>query len=86
MKEKVSIIVYGRMPTEKAYGIHALSQAKSFNNLGYEVELIYPSTKNKYTINQTIEEYYDEIFDFKVIEKENFDITGIKIFNFFQIF
>ena len=86
MKEKVSIIVYGRMPTEKAYGIHALNQAKSFNNLGYEVELIYPSTKNKYTINQTIEEYYDEIFDFKVIEKENFDITGIKIFNFFPNF
>ena len=43
MKEKVSIIVYGRMPTEKAYGIHALNQAKSFNNLGYEVELIYPT-------------------------------------------
>ena len=86
MIKKVSIIVYGRMPTEKAYGIHALNQAKSFKNLGYEVELIYPSTKNKYTINQTIGEYYNEIFDFKVIEKENFDITGLKIFNFFPNF
>ena len=46
------------MPTEKAYGIHALNQAKSFANLGYDVTLFYPSTNNEKTISYDPEDYY----------------------------
>ena len=80
MSRKVSILVYGRMPTEKAYGIHALNQAKSFSKLGYEVELIHPSTNNIMTINETVQNYYGENFAFKIIEKENYDLTGLRVF------
>ena len=34
MEQKINVLVYGRMPTEKAYGIHALNQAKSFFEQG----------------------------------------------------
>ena len=86
MSRKISILVYGRMPTEKAYGIHALNQSKSFEKLGYEVELIYPSTSNNKTIDKTVPEYYNENLNFKIIEKDNFDLTGLGILNSYQIF
>ena len=74
------------MPTEKAYGIHALNQSKSFEKLGYEVELIYPSTSNSKTIDKTVPEYYNENLNFKIIEKDNFDLTGLGIFKFLPDF
>jgi len=86
MSRKIGILVYGRMPTEKAYGIHALNQSKSFEKLGYEVELIYPSTNNSKTIDKTIPEYYNENLNFKIIEKDNFDLTGLGIFKFLPDF
>jgi len=81
MEKKIYILVYGRFPTEKAYGIHAINQAKSFVRLGYKVELLYPQTKNKLTINQTPENYYEEKFNFLITKTNNKDITG---YNFFQ--
>ena len=33
MKKKIYVLVYGRFPTEKAYGVHALNQAISFSEL-----------------------------------------------------
>ena len=86
MSRKISILVYGRMPTEKAYGIHALNQSKSFEKLGYEVELIYPSTNNSKTIDKTVPKYYNENLNFKIIEKDNFDLTGLGIFKFLPDF
>ena len=60
MMQKIYILVYGRMPTEKAYGIHALNQAKSFFELGYDVTLVYPKTNNQQTIYESLSDYYQE--------------------------
>ena len=65
MLQKIYILVYGRMPTEKAYGIHALNQAKSFFELGYDVTLVYPKTNNQQTIYESLSDYYQEDFQFK---------------------
>ena len=70
------------MPTEKAYGIHALNQAKSFANLGYDVTLFYPSTNNEKTISKDPEDYYEEKFEFKLKEIAFFDITSSILFKF----
>ena len=86
MGKKVSVIVYGRMPTEKAYGIHAINQAKSFRKQGYQVKFYFPSTNNKKTIRESIKNYYDEDFEFEFNEVENFDFTGMKIFEFLPSF
>ena len=82
MSKNLSVIVYGRMPTEKAYGIHAINQAKSFKKQGYQVSFYYPSTNNKKTIKESVSSYYGEDFEFEFKEINNFDLTGLKIFDF----
>ena len=82
MSKNLSVIVYGRMPTEKAYGIHAINQAKSFKKQGYQVSFYYPSTNNKKPIKESVSSYYGEDFEFEFKEINNFDLTGLKIFDF----
>jgi len=82
VKKRINLLVFGRMPTEKAYGIHALNQAKSFANLGYNVTLFYPSTNNEKTISKDPEDYYEEKFEFKLKEIAFFDITSSILFKF----
>ena len=85
MMQKIYILVYGRMPTEKAYGIHALNQAKSFFELGYDVTLVYPKTNNQQTIYESLSDYYQEDFQFKVSEVD-FLTLHLRIYiNYFQI-
>ena len=90
MEQKINVLVYGRMPTEKAYGIHALNQAKSFFEQGYDVTLIYPKTNNEKTIHKSIGDYYKEDFHFNINEVDFFDITSLKIYklspNFIKMF
>ena len=90
MEQKINVLVYGRMPTEKAYGIHALNQAKSFFEQGYDVTLIYPKTNNEKTIQKSIGDYYKEDFHFNINEVDFFDITSLKIYklspNFIKMF
>jgi len=81
MSKKLSVVVYGRIPTEKAYGIHAINQAKSFKKQGYQVSFYYPSTNNKKTIKEPVSNYYGEDFEFEFKEIKNFDFTGLKIFD-----
>ena len=90
MEQKINVLVYGRMPTEKAYGIHALNQAKSFFEQGYDVTLIYPKTNNEKNIQKSIGDYYKEDFHFNINEVDFFDITSLKIYklspNFIKMF
>jgi glycosyltransferase involved in cell wall biosynthesis len=80
--KKIFLLVYGRFPTEKAYGIHAVNQAKSFSDLGYEVILCYPATNNIMTINKSPEDYYEKKFNFHVNKVEFRDITSSKYFKY----
>tara|TARA_X000000368_G_scaffold418862_1_gene420402 strand:- start:1959 stop:3092 length:1134 start_codon:yes stop_codon:yes gene_type:complete len=80
--KKIFLLVYGRFPTEKAYGIHAVNQAKSFSDLGYEVTLCYPVTNNVMTIDKTPEDYYEKKFNFHVNNVEFQDITSSKYFKY----
>jgi len=80
--KKIFLLVYGRFPTEKAYGIHAVNQAKSFSDLGYEVTLCYPATNNVMTIDKTPEDYYEKKFNFHVNNVEFQDITSSKYFKY----
>lgn len=82
MDKKIFLLVYGRFPTEKAYGIHAVNQAKSFSDLGYEVTLCYPVTNNVMTIDKTPEDYYEKKFNFHVNNVEFQDITSSKYFKY----
>ena len=86
MMQKIYILVYGRMPTEKAYGIHALNQAKSFFEHGYDVTLVYPKTNNQQTIYESLSDYYQEDFQFKVNEVDFFDITSTNLYKLFPNF
>lgn len=80
MVTKLNILVYGRFPTEKAYGIHALNQANSFHKLGNDVTIFYPSTNNQKTIHKTPEDYYKDSFDFDLKEIDFYDITNTRFF------
>ena len=80
MKKKIYVLVYGRFPTEKAYGVHALNQAISFSELGYDVTLCYPKTNNEKTIKISPEEYYKKDIRFKLEEVPFLDITSNKFF------
>lgn len=82
MDKKIFLLVYGRFPTEKAYGIHAVNQAKSFSDLGYEVILCYPSTNNVMTINKSPQDYYEKKFNFHANKVEFRDITSSKYFKY----
>lgn len=80
MKKKIYVLVYGRFPTEKAYGVHALNQAISFCELGYDVTLCYPKTNNEKTIKISPKEYYKKEIRFKLEEVPFLDITSSKFF------
>ena len=79
MDKNINFLVFGRFPTERAYGVHVVSNAKSYQNFG-KVKIIYPSTTNSKTIDSTPEEYFSRS-DGIVFEKIDFyDITDILLF------
>ena len=84
---KVALIVYGRFPTEKAYGSHLIDVANGFISNKKDVSIIYPTTSNKKTIFEKPESYYSSK-NIEFIEVENFDFTKLLIFeilpNFFK--
>ena len=84
---KVALIVYGRFPTEKAYGSHLIDVANGFITNKKDVSIIYPTTSNKKTIFEKPESYYSSK-NIEFIEVENFDFTKLLIFeilpNFFK--
>ena len=34
MDKNINFLVFGRFPTERAYGVHVVSNAKSYQNFG----------------------------------------------------
>jgi len=79
MNKNINFLVFGRFPTERAYGVHVVSNAKSYQNFG-KVKIIYPSTTNSKTIDSNPEEYFSRS-DGIVFEKIDFyDITDNLLF------
>ncbi len=56
--KSINLILFGRFPTERAYGVHAVAVADSYRRLGYKTTIFYPSTSNEKTIYEDPKEYY----------------------------
>ena len=41
MDKNINFLIFGRFPTERAYGVHVVSNAKSYQNFGKEVLKIF---------------------------------------------
>lgn len=80
--KKINLLVFGRFPTEKAYGIHAFNQAKSFSEIGYDVEIFYPSTSNAKTLNIEPSKFYGYLDNVKFTKINNKDLTGKTFFKY----
>lgn len=79
--KNVGILVYGRFPTEKAYGTHIVEVAKAFLSNHKKVTIFYSKTNNKYTINEDPQTFYDIPQNIEVKALDNFDYTNFRLFN-----
>lgn len=79
--KNVGILVYGRFPTEKAYGTHIVEVAKAFLSNHKKVTIFYSKTNNKYTINKDPQTFYDIPQNIEVKALDNFDYTNFRLFN-----
>ena len=77
--KNVALIVYGRFPTEKAYGSHLIDVANGFISNKVAVSIIYSETSNDKTIFESPESYYASE-KIKYIEAKNFDFTKLDFF------
>lgn len=81
MKSKsINLILFGRFPTERAYGVHAIAIADGYSRLGYKATIFYPSTDNEKTIYENPKEYYNnqDIYFQKI---NHYDITKFFWYN-----
>lgn len=87
---KIAIALYARFPSEMAYGNHIIQVANGFAENNCEVNIYYPRTYNKKSIDAGPEEYYVTTNNIKFIMVDNFDITSFKLYEllpkFFQQF
>jgi len=74
MNKNINFLVFGRFPTERAYGVHVVSNAKSFQKYG-NVKIIYPSTNNSKTINIDPKEYFSNSEGIIFEQIDFYDIT-----------
>ena len=79
--KNVGILVYGRFPTEKAYGTHIVEVAKAFLSNHKKVTIFYSKTNNKYTINEDPQTFYDIPQNIEVKALDNFDYTNFRLFS-----
>ena len=79
--KNVGILVYGRFPTEKAYGTHIVEVAKAFLSNHKKVTIFYSKTSNKYTINEDPQTFYDIPQNIEVKALDNFDYTNFRLFS-----
>ena len=79
--KNVGILVYGRFPTEKAYGTHIVEVAKAFLSNHKKVTIFYSKTSNKYTINEDPQTFYDIPQNIDVKALDNFDYTNFRLFS-----
>ena len=78
----IGLLVYGRFPTEKAYGGHVFEIAKSFTELNIKTTIFYSKTNNKKTIYENPKTYYGIDSDINFSEVRNFDFTNLTLYNF----
>ena len=78
--KKVALVLYARFPSEMAYGNHIIQIANGFINNGYEVDIYYPFTDNKKTINELPTTYYNTGENIDFFQISNFDITKLKVY------
>lgn len=86
MIKKVGILVYGRFPTEKAYGTHIVEVAKAFSNNNKSVTIFYSKTNNDFSIDESPETFYDIPPNIELKELNNYDFTKLRIFNLLPAF
>ena len=77
--KNVALIVYGRFPTEKAYGSHLIDVANGFISNKIKVSIIYSETSNNKTIFENPESYYSSK-NINYIKANNFDFTKLYVF------
>ena len=79
--KNIGIIVYGRFPTEKAYGSHIIDIADGFLENNCNVNVFYSKTSNKKTLDVSPQEYYENK-QVNFIEVKNYDFTKLFFYNF----
>ena len=79
--KNVGILVYGRFPTEKAYGTHIVEVAKAFLSNHKKVTIFYSKTSNKYTIDEDPQTFYDIPPNIELTVLDNFDYTKFRLFS-----
>ena len=75
----IGLVVYGRFPTEKAYGSHLIDTANGFIANGKNVTIFYSKTSNSKTIDEQPSSYYQNS-NINYIEVENFDFTKFYLY------
>ena len=83
--KNIGIIVYGRFPTEKAYGSHVIDIADGFLENNCNVNVFYSKTSNKKTLEVSPQEYYENK-QINFIEVKNYDFTKLFFYNFIPNF
>ena len=83
--KNIGIIVYGRFPTEKAYGSHIIDTANGFIDNNCNVSVFFSKTSNSKTISTSPEEYYGST-RIKFIEIGNYDFTKLFFYDFLPSF
>ena len=58
MNNNINFLVFGRFPTERAYGVHVIANANSFRKYG-NINIFYPKTTNSKTINKICNDVSD---------------------------
>ena len=82
----IGLLVYGRFPTEKAYGGHVFEIAKSFTELGIKTTVFFSKTNNKKSIYEDPHKYYGIDSEINFVEVNNFDFTRFKIYDLLPSF
>lgn len=85
--KKIGLLVYGRFPTEKAYGSHVVDIANGFIDNNFSVTIYFSRTNNKKTLNTPPQDYYRNT-KINYVEVKNYDFTNNKFYeilpNFFK--
>jgi len=71
---RITYIVHTRFPAEKAYGMQIAAVCKAMAEIGHEVTIVAPHTKNY--IHDPVHEYYGLPGSVRFIRLNNFDALG----------
>lgn len=81
MSKNFNFLVFGRFPTERAYGVHLIANAKSFVEFG-NVNIFYPTTSSPKTIKEDPNEYYSDTDGINFRKIDFYDVTANFIYKY----